>query len=176
MRRLLPWLLLALARTARSAPSTIPRDDLLARAAAIDAFFQNATAPSTWSVRSRDDVQGPYNEIYNKAKHVARAHVQGKRVVVQSGGPHEKVRTTNWGGGVLYMELVYMEALRGAPGIPELLGGWFENDGSLTYARTGSTPAAPTRRRSRITTTRRRVSPGRGPRPSRALCGNQPVR
>ena len=47
MRRLLPWLLLALARTARSAPSTIPRDDLLARAAAIDAFFQNATAPST---------------------------------------------------------------------------------------------------------------------------------
>ena len=133
MRRLLPWLLLALARTARSAPSTLPRDDLLARAAAIDAFFQNATAPTTWTVRSRDDVQGPYNEIYNKAKHVARAHVQGKRVVVKSGGPHEKGRTTNWGGGVLYMELVYMEALRGAPGIPELLGGWFESDGSLTY-------------------------------------------
>ena len=133
MRRLLPWLLLALARTARSAPSTLPRDDLLARAAAIDAFFQNGTAPATWTVRSRDDVQGPYNEIYNKAKHVARAHVQGKRVVVKSGGPHEKGRTTNWGGGVLYMELVYMEALRGAPGIPELLGGWFESDGSLTY-------------------------------------------
>ena len=23
--------------------------------------------------------------------------------------------------------------MRGAPGVPELLGGWFENDGSLTY-------------------------------------------
>ena len=84
-------------------------------------------------MRSRDDVQGPYNIIYNKAKHVARAHVQGKRVVVKSGGPHEKGRTTNWGGGVLYMELVYMEALRGEPGIPELLGAWFGPGGELTY-------------------------------------------
>ena len=30
-------------------------DELLARAATIDAFFQNATAPATWTVRSHSD-------------------------------------------------------------------------------------------------------------------------
>ena len=56
---------------------------LLARAATIDVFFKNATAPNTWTVRSREDIDGPHTDIYNKSKHVYRAHVQGKRVVVQ---------------------------------------------------------------------------------------------
>ena len=84
-RLLLPWLLVV----AHARPPTLPKNELLARAATIDAFFRNGTAPKTWTVRSRDDVQGPYNDIYNKAKHVSRAHVKGKRVVVKSGGPHE---------------------------------------------------------------------------------------
>ena len=57
---------------------------LLARAATIDVFFKNATAPNTWTVRSREDIDGPHTDIYNKSKHVYRAHVQGKRVVVKS--------------------------------------------------------------------------------------------
>ena len=102
---------------------------LLARAATIDVFFKNATAPNTWTVRSREDIDGPHTDIYNKSKHVYRAHVQGKRVVVKSGG---------WSGSssensVLYFEMVYMEALRGEPGIPDLLGAWFEEDRNLTY-------------------------------------------
>ena len=32
----------------------------------------------------------------------------------------------------MYFELLYLEALRGAPGIPELLGAWVE-DGNVTY-------------------------------------------
>ena len=46
-------------------------DELLARAATIDAFFQNATAPDTWTVRSHSDLTGPIAEIYDKAKRVS---------------------------------------------------------------------------------------------------------
>ena len=38
-------------------------DELLARAATIDAFFQNATAPDTWTVRSHSNLTGPITEI-----------------------------------------------------------------------------------------------------------------
>ena len=37
----------------RAAPPSLPRGELLARAATIDAFFRNTTAPATWTVRSR---------------------------------------------------------------------------------------------------------------------------
>ena len=106
-------------------------DELLARAATIDVFFQNATAPDTWTVRSHSDLTGPITELYDKAKHVSRAHVKGRRVVVKTGGRHG-LSNENRGAGVLYFELLYLEALRGAPGIPELLGAWVE-DGNVTY-------------------------------------------
>ena len=106
-------------------------DELLARAATIDVFFQNATSPATWTVRSRNDLTGPITELYDKAKHVSRAHVKGRRVVVKTGGRHG-LSNENRGAGVLYFELLYLEALRGAPGIPELLGAWVE-DGNVTY-------------------------------------------
>ena len=106
-------------------------DEMLARAATIDAFFKNATAPATWTVRSRDDLTGPITELYDKAKRVSRAHVKGRRVVVKAGGRHG-LSNENRGAGVLYFELLYLEALRGAPGIPELLGAWVE-DGNVTY-------------------------------------------
>ena len=106
-------------------------DELLARAATIDVFFQNATAPDTWTVRSSNDLTGPITEIYDKAKRVSRAHFKGRRVVVKTGGRHG-LSNENRGAGVLYFELLYLEALRGAPGIPELLGAWVE-DGNVTY-------------------------------------------
>ena len=106
-------------------------DELLARAATIDTFFQNATAPDTWTVRSHSDLTGPIAEIYDKAKRVSRAHFKGRRVVVKTGGRHG-LSNENQGAGVLYFELLYLEALRGAPGIPELLGAWVE-DGNVTY-------------------------------------------
>ena len=111
--------------------ATATADEMLARAATIDAFFKNRTAPDKWTVRSRDDLTGPITELYDKAKHVSRAHVKGRRVVVKTGGRHG-LSNENRGAGVLYFELLYLEALRSAPGIPELLGAWVE-DGNITY-------------------------------------------
>ena len=74
-------------------------DELLARAATIDTFFQNATALTTWTVRSRDDLTGPITEIYDKAKRVSRAHVKGRRVVVKTGGRHG-LSNENQGAGL----------------------------------------------------------------------------
>ena len=59
--------------------ATAAADEMLARAATIDVFFQNATSPATWTVRSRDDLTGPITEIYDKAKRVSRAHYKGRR-------------------------------------------------------------------------------------------------
>ena len=112
--------------------ATATADEMLARAATIDAFFKNATTPATWSVRSRSDLTGPITGIYDKAKKVSRAHFKGRRVVVKAGGRHG-LSNENRGAGVLYFELLYLEALRGAPGIPELLGAWVEAGGNVTY-------------------------------------------
>ena len=91
-------------------------------------------APEAWTVRSkRDVVRGEL--IYNKAKRVRRGTtVQGNvSVVIKGVGRHDVSRTSNRGGSLLYLELMFMEALRDKPGIPELMGAWVESDGSLTY-------------------------------------------
>ena len=91
-------------------------------------------APEAWTVRSkRDVVRGEL--IYNKAKRVRRGTtVQGNVSVVLKGvGRHDVAHSSNRGGSLLYLELMFMEALRDKPGIPELMGAWFEADGSLTY-------------------------------------------
>ena len=74
-------------------------DELLARAATIDTFFTNATAPDTWRVRSRNDLTGPITELYDKAKRVSRGHVKGRRVVVKAGGRHG-LSNENQGAGL----------------------------------------------------------------------------
>ena len=91
-------------------------------------------APEAWTVRSKRDVtRGEL--IYNKAKRVRRGTtVQGNvSVVIKGVGRHDVSRASNRGGSLLYLELMFMEALRDKPGIPELMGAWFESDGSLTY-------------------------------------------
>ena len=81
----------------------------------------------------RDVVRGEL--IYNKAKRVRRGTtVQGNvSVVIKGVGRHDVSRASNRGGSLLYLELMFMEALRDKPGIPELMGAWVESDGSLTY-------------------------------------------
>ena len=91
-------------------------------------------APEAWTVRSkRDVVRGEL--IYNKAKRVRRGTtVEGNvSVVIKGVGRHDVSHSSNRGGSLLYLELMFMEALRDKPGIPELMGAWFESDGSLTY-------------------------------------------
>ncbi len=55
----------------------------------------------------------------NKKKHVYLGHVNGDPVVIKT-----RHSGTDAGGGTLYMEMLYMEVLRGLPGIPYLYGAW----------------------------------------------------
>ena len=94
-----------------------------AAATAIDRWFQFHTnnesyAPKAWTVTKPDDVPRPWHEIgaSSKSKTVYRATVKGKSVIVKG----RKMRKDGWtgdarhdqGGGVLYLEMVYLEAPR----------------------------------------------------------------
>ena len=125
---------------------------LVERAAQIDAWFQQHSreyraahkgnqlfTPPHWTVRKSVDVPRPWREIGNQslAKRVFRSRVGNRSVVVKraigvrSGARRGEPKGADLGGSVIYLELVYLEALRGAPGVPELLGGWF--DGPHVY-------------------------------------------
>ena len=151
MARRLVALLLVVAGAVK--PTKGPADRrLVERAAAIDVWFQQhsreyrathkggkAFTPPTWTVRKAGDVPQPWHEIGNQslAKRVFRARVGSRSVVVKraigvrSGARRGEPKGADLGGSVIYLELVYLEALRGAPGVPELLGGWF--DGPHVY-------------------------------------------
>ena len=118
MRRL-AWL--AALATARAAPDV---DTLLARAAELERWFnRTGPAPAVWTVSKSTDVPKPWREVHagNLIKKVYRgsvgADLGGSSVVVKTiaHGPHEK-------GGTLLMELLFLHALRGAPGVPDLFG------------------------------------------------------
>ncbi|CAH0374520.1 unnamed protein product [Pelagomonas calceolata] len=152
-RRLIMVALLLVASGANVKPTKGPADRrLVERAAAIDVWFQQhsreyraahkggkAFTPPNWTVRKAGDVPQPWHEIGNQsiAKRVFRARVGSRSVVVKRAigvrsGPHRgEPKGADLGGSVIYLELVYLEALRGAPGVPELLGGWF--DGPHVY-------------------------------------------
>jgi hypothetical protein len=152
-RRLPAVALLLVASGADVKPTKGPADRrLVERAAAIDVWFQQhsreyraahkggkAFTPPTWTVRKAGDVPQPWHEIGNQslAKRVFRARVGSRSVVVKraigvrSGARRGEPKGADLGGSVIYLELVYLEALRGAPGVPELLGGWF--DGPHVY-------------------------------------------
>ena len=75
-------------------------------------------------------MSAPWKQIghASKAKVVYRARVDGRPVIVK-----QNRKSGDGGGTTLYMELVYLESLRGRPGVPELLGAWWEAS-RLTYA------------------------------------------
>lgn len=104
------------------------QDALLARAAAVDTFFATSgPAPAAWTVSAPGDVPPPWREIDTESfvKRIYRATVNGAPVVVKE-RVGEKAQASDTGGGTLYMELVYLAALRGRSGIPELYGAWFD--------------------------------------------------
>ena len=114
MRRL-AWLVLA---TARAAPDT---DTLLARAAAL-ARWANRTgpAPPSWTVTGPKDVTVGHEVHAGKIKKVSRGTTKA-----DLGGASIIIKTIEHGeNGTLLMELLFLHALRGAPGVPELYGGW----------------------------------------------------
>ena len=70
---------------------------------------------------------GPWQEVSgtNHAKQVFRASLHNKSVIIKR--KHHDPRGHDLGGMTIYKELLYLEALRGEPGIPELYGAWFEH-------------------------------------------------
>ena len=114
--------------------ATRPAQNVSAATAAIDRWFQFHTnnesyAPKAWTVAKPNDVPRPWHEIgaSSKSKTVYRATVKGKSVILKGRKMRKDGKTVNTvGGGVLYLEMVYLEALRGRPGIPELLGAWWD--------------------------------------------------
>ena len=133
MRRL-AWL--TLLASARAAPDT---DTQLKRAAALARWVdRTGPAPESWTVAGPKDVTvGP--EVHaGKIKKVSRATVDlgGSSVVV--------VKTIAHGDneGTLLMELLFLHALRGAPGVPDLYGAWFDDDRVTYVVADGGEPDA----------------------------------
>ena len=99
---------------------------LLRRAKAIDDWFgANRTTPVAWTVRQKSDVQLG-EMIWNKTKKVYRGSMRGAPVIVK--GKRRHAAQGDYGGDVLWEEMIYLEALRGEPGIVPLHSAWFSDD------------------------------------------------
>ena len=108
--------------------SRLDDNALLRRAKAIDDWFAaptNRTTPVAWTVRRKSDVQLG-EKISSKAKTVYRGSMRGAPVIVKGKGRH--AARGDYGGDVLWEEMIYLEALRGEPGIVPLHGAWFSDD------------------------------------------------
>ena len=108
--------------------SRLDDNALLRRAKAIDDWFAaptNRTTPVAWTVRRKSDVQLG-EKISSKAKTVYRGSMRGAPVIVKGKGRHAALG--DYGGDVLWEEMIYLEALRGEPGIVPLHGAWFSAD------------------------------------------------
>ena len=108
--------------------SRLDDNALLRRAKAIDDWFAaptNRTTPVAWTVRRKSDVQLG-EKISSKAKTVYRGSMRGAPVIVKGKGRH--AAQGDYGGDVLWEEMIYLEALRGEPGIVPLHGAWFSDD------------------------------------------------
>ena len=104
--------------------SRLDDNALLRRAKAIDDWFAaptNRTPPVAWTVRRKGDVRLG-EKISSKAKAVYRGSMRGAPVIVKGKGRH--AARGDYGGDVLWEEMIYLEALRGEPGIVPLHGAW----------------------------------------------------
>jgi hypothetical protein len=121
-----PLLVAAKSRLATLMAERLDDNTLLRRAKAIDDWFgANRTTPVAWTVRQRSDVE--LGEMISaKAKKVYRGSMRGAPVIVKGKGRH--ATQGDYGGDVLWEEMIYLEALRGEPGIVPLHGAWFSAD------------------------------------------------
>ena len=104
-----------------------PRREIVGRVRSAARREKDPWVPPTWTVSKEADVPGPWQEVSgtNHAKQVFRASLHNKSVIIKR--KHHDPRGHDLGGMTIYKELLYLEALRGEPGIPELYGAWFEH-------------------------------------------------
>ena len=106
-----------------------------ARQAPVDAWLAGGAAPATWAIDSAESVAFPEESAarrrrHGNAKEVAVGTYGNRSVVVKR--PLPRFEETRVAAEVGH-ELRFLEALRGRPGVPELLGGWRGDDGLPRY-------------------------------------------
>ena len=94
----------------------------------LDAWLTNASAPPThWRVRSPDDLDNRTDHVLSHSgqKDVWLSQLRdGRRVVVKALRQEGAFKFGDRASDVAYFELLFLEGLRGEPGIPELFGAY----------------------------------------------------
>ena len=94
----------------------------------LDAWLTNASAPPThWRVRSPDDLDNRTDRVleHGGLKDVWLSQLRdGRRVVAKALRQEEPFKLGGRASDVAYFELLFLEGLRGEPGIPELFGAY----------------------------------------------------
>jgi hypothetical protein len=94
----------------------------------LDAWFTNGSAPPThWRVRSPDDLDNRTDHVLERGglKDVWLSQLRdGRRVVVKALRQEGAFKLGDRASDVAYFELLFLEGLRGEPGIPELFGAY----------------------------------------------------
>ena len=94
----------------------------------LDAWLTNASAPPThWRVRSPDDLDNRTDHVleHGGLKDVWLSQLRdGRRVVVKALRQEGAFKLGDRASDVAYFELLFLEGLRGEPGIPELFGAY----------------------------------------------------
>ncbi|KAH8071604.1 serine/threonine kinase [Aureococcus anophagefferens] len=94
----------------------------------LDAWLTNASAPPThWRVRSPDDLDNRTDQALSGGarKDVWLSQLRdGRRVVVKALRHEGAFEFGDRASNVAYFELLFLEGLRGEPGIPELFGAY----------------------------------------------------
>ena len=88
-----------------------------------------------WTVSRRRDIQGRMRLVTSgNAKQVLTGGTYRNQsiIVKSSSANHSRDKL----GDAVHLELVFLEALRGAPGVPELLGAWREGDRAQDWTDT----------------------------------------
>ena len=82
-------------------------------------------APRAWTVAHAGEILGRPRAISHSGnvKRVFRAKIGDHGVVLKASSANH---TQDRSGGNLFLELAYLESLRGLPGVPELFGAWVD--------------------------------------------------
>ena len=99
----------------------------VARAAAAAAWLKGAPAPRHWTVRAKDNctLDAPLGSGAYKRAFTIRENA-GVLVKTRAHIAHGARKRRVHGEETARDEVVYLEFLRGAPGVPRLLGGWID--------------------------------------------------
>ena len=115
-------------------PAPTASDPRVRRADALNRWFATiehlparARPLEGWTISHRRDIQGTLRLVTRgNAKQVLRGGTYRNRSVIVKGSSANHTRDKL--GDAVHLELVYLESLRGAPGVPELLGAWREGE------------------------------------------------